>query len=120
MTKLSVWTALTLIAAVAAAWLWYVKRPLPDAIQRKWIPTISLNQIQSRAPFSATVDSVNYGFRDPASNGLFAYVLILVKTSDGEEKGLSQSHPDSNVLAFVKSLVVGQTYEFPTILTTLK
>ncbi len=113
MTRSSILILLAITGVTIALWLWYLNQPFPDVVKRKQVPIIFLNQVRSKPPFSATVESIHFGFRDTISNGLFSYVTILVKMPDGKELGLCENHPDSNMALFAERLVRGQTYEFP-------
>lgn len=105
---------LSLVALVVGgvALLLFSKPPKDDATVRGWDSAITLKDVRAGKPFSGTVLEIRYGDKGPEFAGNFAYVLVLVKTTDGKRLALFEREPGTNARIFAASLIVGRSYEF--------
>jgi hypothetical protein len=107
--------ALILVLVVlGSAGIWFIGQ-LP-AFRREQVPGVSLTDLRDRATFTARVDAVRYGPQSTNKEATYDYIIVFITKPDGGKLGVIDHTPDLHVLESIRSLKVGNDYQFPEVL----
>ena len=116
MSKFQLAVVALVAGAVAFGAVHFLERLTEEPNQRSWESAITLKDVHAAKPFSATVQAIRYGAKDPTAGGTFEYIVIILETAEGKKVALYEKPATTNISMLAASLIVGKQYEFPTAL----